>query len=165
MRIFVLSFLLIGLLACKSKEKAITKTTQNIEKFTQLDDFVSLDRTGCFGTCPIYQIKIFRSGKVQYFGRKFVDNEGVFQAQMNKQQVNDFFTEVDALNWESFPDQYPMDNVDFPQFRVEIKLGDFQKIIRGNTRADEALINLTQTIDELFETLTLEKITENEDSY
>lgn len=165
MRIIIFSLLLSSFLACKSKEKAISKTIQNIEKSTQLDDFVSLDRTGCFGTCPIYQIKIFRSGKVQYFGRKFVDNEGVFKAQMNKQQVNDFFAEVDALNWKSFPEQYPMDNVDFPQFRIEIKLDDFQKVIRGNTRADEALINLTQTIDELFETLNLEKITENEENY
>lgn len=165
MRIFVLSFLLIGLLACKSKEKTISNTPPNIEKSTELDDFVSLDRTGCFGTCPIYQIKIFRSGKVQYIGKKFVENEGTFQAQLDKTSLDDLFSEIDSLNWKSFPDQYPMDNVDFPQFRVEIKLGDFQKVIRGNTRADEAIIKLTQTIDGLIKTLTLEKISENEDGY
>jgi hypothetical protein len=158
MRIFVFSILLIGLLACKSKEKTQVKTAQNAEKSASLDDFVSLDRTACFGTCPIYQIKIFRDGKVLYFGKRYVENEGTFQAQMDKEPLNALFSEINSLNWESFPTEAPMDNVDFPQFRLEVKLGDFQKTIRGNTRADESLIKLSKKIDALFEDLTLETV-------
>jgi len=165
MRIFFFTFILMSLLACKSKETIKSTDTQNAVRSIQLDDFISLDRTGCFGSCPIYQLKVFRDGSVQYFGRKFVDNEGIFKAQLNKQQVNDLFAKIDALIWEDFPEQYPMDNVDFPQFKVEVKLGEMQKSIRGNTNADKDLLKLTQYLDDVFDTLSLEKITENEDDF
>ena len=37
---------------------------------------VCLERTGCFGSCPIYTVEIHSDGSVRYFGRMFVEKTG-----------------------------------------------------------------------------------------
>ena len=37
---------------------------------------ITLERTACFGTCPVYQVSIFEDGTVMYNGENFVDVTG-----------------------------------------------------------------------------------------
>jgi hypothetical protein len=39
---------------------------------------IELERTACFGFCPIYTVTLFRDGKARYHGEAFVKNEGDF---------------------------------------------------------------------------------------
>jgi hypothetical protein len=39
---------------------------------------IELERTGCFGFCPIYTVTLFRDGKAGYHGEAFVKNTGDF---------------------------------------------------------------------------------------
>jgi hypothetical protein len=44
---------------------------------------IAIERSGCFGRCPVYTAKISRDGTVTYTGRKYVNREGSFQAQVS----------------------------------------------------------------------------------
>jgi hypothetical protein len=39
---------------------------------------IELERTGCFGACPIYTVTLFRNGDARYHGEEFVRNKGDF---------------------------------------------------------------------------------------
>lgn len=40
---------------------------------------ITLERTACFGTCPIYKITLRRDGTATYVGRRFVDRIGTYK--------------------------------------------------------------------------------------
>ena len=42
------------------------------ELSTDKTKIISLEKTACFGTCPIFTINIFNNGEVIYYGKKFV---------------------------------------------------------------------------------------------
>ena len=40
------------------------------------EELATIDRTGCFGWCPIYKLTVFRDGTVEYSGERFVKTTG-----------------------------------------------------------------------------------------
>jgi hypothetical protein len=44
---------------------------------------ISLQRTACFGTCPIYKVTLHRNGLASYDGRQFAKRTGSFRASMD----------------------------------------------------------------------------------
>jgi hypothetical protein len=43
---------------------------------------VTLERTPCFGTCPVYQVAISRSGMVRFVGKQHVTRQGAATAEI-----------------------------------------------------------------------------------
>ena len=44
---------------------------------------IELQRTGCFGTCPIFTVTLFRNGNARYHGEGFVSNIGGFSGSID----------------------------------------------------------------------------------
>lgn len=144
-----IAFLLIilTLSACSSTKKTASPFEPNAT------DIISLQRTGCYGTCPIYEVVIFGNGIVSYEGKQYTDNIGKFVAQLDGKTTFMLFNKAASLNWDEYPDEFPIDNVDFPQFFIALKTEKIDRRIKGNSRAATALIELTQEIDGLTKTL------------
>ena len=51
-------------------------------------DFIKLKRTECYGTCPVYKVKIYSNGIVEYNGVMFVKKIGSYQWKIDKKAVN-----------------------------------------------------------------------------
>jgi hypothetical protein len=47
----------------------------------------SLQRTGCYGTCPAYEIQIFRSGRIDWLGKHYVKTVGSKTAHLTPAQL------------------------------------------------------------------------------
>jgi Domain of unknown function (DUF6438) len=43
---------------------------------------ITLERTACFGTCPIYKVTLRRDGTISYNGRRFVELEGAYEGKV-----------------------------------------------------------------------------------
>jgi hypothetical protein len=44
---------------------------------------ISLQRTACFGACPIYTVSIYPDGLVEFYGERFVQSLGNFTARVD----------------------------------------------------------------------------------
>jgi hypothetical protein len=58
-----------------------------IIKITSDESVITLERTVCFGTCPIYAVAIYEDGTVSYFGYANVKNTGVDYKKISKESV------------------------------------------------------------------------------
>lgn len=67
---------------------------------------ITLERTACFGSCPVYKVKIFADGKVVYEGKKFVKRKGKIQARITKAEVQRLVSEFNNLNYLNLEDEY-----------------------------------------------------------
>ena len=43
---------------------------------------IRLERSGCFGSCPVYDVTLSGTGEVRYEGRKYVKQTGVHISQL-----------------------------------------------------------------------------------
>ena len=107
--LIILTLILTSAFACKTNSKAV-KT-----EFKQ-DDYVvfSFRKTGCRGTCPVYYLEIFRSGKMNFEGIKHVDKIGLYTKNINPKQVEDLIKEFQEVNFEGFKDKYTAMVTDLP---------------------------------------------------
>lgn len=141
MRILFMVFTILSLFACK-QNKSIEQSN-----LTKPSDFIRLSRAACFGTCPVYSVQIFADGRVVYEGQRNVLNVGKFSSSLEEAKAKLLFEELKQLNWSSYPDSYPIDNVDFPQFKLEYQSQDLNKSIKANSNAAPELLELAKQID------------------
>ena len=58
---------------------------------------LKLERTPCFGSCPVYKIEVSGTGKVKYNGEYFVEKKGAHTWQLSSkvvEQLNQLITEI-----------------------------------------------------------------------
>ncbi|MFC5546981.1 DUF6438 domain-containing protein [Massilia aerilata] len=60
-----------------------TKDTKAIQGF----DAIHLERTACFGECPVYQLDIARDGSGSFTGKEFVKAKGVREVRLSPGDV------------------------------------------------------------------------------
>lgn len=126
---------------------------------------IGLMRSGCFGTCPSYQVVISGDGQVTYVGRRFVRVEGEQHDAIDKKDVlrllqsaydRYFFDMRDSYTGKVFVDEREgtitagaMRITDVPSQYVWIKLGDYQRVVHRDIGGPTGLLELIDLIDEV----------------
>lgn len=140
--------------ACKPKEKIVENTALSISK----EDYISIYRGACYGNCPVYKLTINGDGSFVFFGKSNVSKLGAYKGTISAEQRDNLFNQLQKYPWTSYPDEFPIDNVDFPQFTIEYKQGTTYKKVKANSSSAAELVQLVINFDKLLETLTLEKL-------
>jgi hypothetical protein len=123
---------------------------------------VTLERTPCFGTCPVYLVAISRTGEVRFTGKHHVTHTGQATATIPVVRVDSLLAELDAAGYYGFADDYVMSSpacgmyaTDSPTVITSVSRDGKTKTIRhdrGCSAAPPELSQLEQRIDEVAET-------------
>jgi acetamidase/formamidase len=125
------------------------------------DDFVTLERTACFGACPMYKVTIAADGAVTFDGRRFVKTAGQARAQISSQDFRRLVEEFQKIDYFSLPDRYvpgtpvcPRMITDMPSANTLLRLNGRMKTVAhyygcGDSGALAALTALERKIDEV----------------
>jgi hypothetical protein len=119
----------------------------------------TLERTPCFGTCPVYEVSIFRDGTVRFLGKQHVKQQGAATATVSPAAVDSLVAELESAGYFDFADDYVMDApacgmyaTDSPTVITSLAAEGRTKRIRhdyGCSGAPPELRNLEQRIDEV----------------
>eukprot|EP01005_Ploeotia_sp_CARIB1_P000176 NODE_117_length_1487_cov_522.275000_g115_i0.p1 GENE.NODE_117_length_1487_cov_522.275000_g115_i0~~NODE_117_length_1487_cov_522.275000_g115_i0.p1 ORF type:complete len:382 (-),score=85.45 NODE_117_length_1487_cov_522.275000_g115_i0:288-1433(-) len=120
-------------------------------KFT-LDktNWVSMSRGMCFGTCPVYTLKIYGDGSVEYNGQNFVKVKGAKTATIATSKVEELFTAFAAAKFDELPNYERRMVTDMPSAQVTSNLGGVKHIVNhymGDDRAPKDLFALEDLMD------------------
>lgn len=93
---------------------------------------ITLERTACFGSCPIYTITILEDGTVKYNGTKFVEVMGEQTSQIDPAIVKQMVEAFDAAGYFDWKEAYDTMNVtDMPYIITSVtRDGKTHKITR-----------------------------------
>ena len=105
--IFILLFL-----SCQTSNDLMHKNSEKI---------ISLERTACFGSCPIYKIEIFTNGKGIYSGEKFVENLVVINFKISTKNIQEIINYAEEIGFFKMKDQYYEPISDLPTTITKIK--------------------------------------------
>src|ERR1041385_7939969 len=118
---------------------------------TKANVAITLERTACFGTCPVYTITIYDNGDVVYNGEKFTDVTGEQKSQIDPAivaQMVKSFEEAGYFDWKEAYDKYTI--TDLPSVITSVTHdGKTHRIERytGDDTIPLALPYLEQWID------------------
>ena len=97
---------------------------------------VRLERSECYGTCPIYALAIESDGKVTFDGKGYTKVIGKAQSRIDQDQINQIIGAIKSSDFFSFDNKYDQDSgncpgtaADMPTVTLSIRLGDQEKKI------------------------------------
>lgn len=115
---------------------------------------ITIERTACFGSCPVYSAQIYTDGLVIYKGKDSVRVKGQKRYRISKGEVKDLVREFDRINYFSLKDSYQFDEkgmsmTDLPTTITSISLNGRQKKIVDYYGAPKELILLENAIERI----------------
>lgn len=158
--------LVIASVGCKSKEQAAkpvdtVKTEQTTRKLSGPVAMATIERTSCFGKCPMYKTTFFDNGEVKYVGKRFVDSIGTFTTLLSEDELNGIRQMVQDVDYFKLEDAYPTPVVDFPKCLTSVNIDGKQKNILNGENAPRTLIGFERYLDSLLKGKELTKISES----
>ena len=79
---------------------------KSIQKNILSKTYISIEKTPCYGTCPIYTMSIDGDGIALLRAGDFMDDTGFFYARLNADSVHSLFTDAKACAWETYDSTY-----------------------------------------------------------
>ena len=121
---------------------------------------VSLERTACFGRCPVYRITVTPAGAVTYEGRANVRHIGTAAAEISPDSVAALLREMEQAGYFTFSDRYAVSEPTCRRYTTDSPSAISSATFRGRTKRIQhdygcggvpgALTVLEQRIDEVL---------------
>lgn len=111
------------------------------------DFAVSLERMSCFGTCPVYSVRVDATGRVTYVGRNHVRVSGQQTKQISSSDVAALAATVERIGFFELDDRYHILATDLPTTFVTVTSNGRTKRIEDYFGAPEALQAFEKQID------------------
>jgi len=117
---------------------------------------ITLDRTGCLGTCPSYRVELHGDGTVLYDGRSFIAIEGRHRGTVPDENVRELVNQFRDADYYSLRNEYVLGVTDAPTYETSItidgrlkKVKDYEGLQMGMPMA---VSDLEISIDHLADT-------------
>lgn len=132
------------------------------KKLEELDfDQIIYSTTSCYGTCPIFDISIDKSGNVLFYGEGYISPIGLQQAKANKNTTNFIFNKFARANPINLEDNYFSTVTDMSSYTTSyLKEGKIVKTIYdyGSIETPDELIWAYVPLKYLYQNVDLKKI-------
>ena len=83
---------------------------------------VTLKRTACYGTCPVYSVTVHGNGLVEYFGEFRVDIPGAQTARIPPGSVKNLLRDFDEIHFFELKDKYFEGCTDMPTAIISVSV-------------------------------------------
>ena len=119
---------------------------------------INLERTACYGTCPVYTLTIKGDGTVIYEGKDFVKVTGKQDSKISEDKVKELIEDFYDIDYFSLEDSYTyeVDDAGIKTFVQDLPTTKTSITIEGKTKsvdnyygAPEKLKKLENKIDEM----------------
>jgi ankyrin repeat protein len=87
---------------------------------------ITLERTGCYGSCPGYKVTLSRKGIV-FEGRGYTVAEGTHTAPLEMDAIRSLAQRIIAADFYSFKDEYRAGVTDSPTYELSVSIDGRQK--------------------------------------
>lgn len=127
------------------------------------DVIISLERTHCYGPCPVYEVQIYGDGRVRYEGHENVKEVGIREATIGKEKIIELlkhiyeirffgmksrYESIAVLNEESGVVQEGISRLtDQPTKIIAVRIGGYEKRVEDYHFAPKELADLSPKID------------------
>ncbi len=164
---WVIPFAILFVFGCKSNQEVATKEPETVGQQEPINlkpvVLASIQRTACFGQCPMYKISYMDNGQVTYVGKRFVEKIGTYSTLLNEDEILSIKDMVEDLNYFELDSLYPTPVSDFPSCITEVQINGKHKRVINRRSPPENLRSFEKFLDSLIEGKKLRKDSDNTD--
>ena len=91
--------------ACASRTSS-SGSTEGMTVDSVSAPVITLERTACFGGCPVYRLAVTSDGVVSYEGKAEVRQLGKASSRISPEKVQDLLSELERAGYFSFASRY-----------------------------------------------------------
>ncbi len=135
--------------------------TINIPEGVDSNLVISLQRTACFGQCPVYKVEIFKDGTVRYKGTAFIKKRGQHEAVASIAFIKNIQQKAAVINYMALSDKYPEgDNMitNIPSTISYVRIDNDGKMIINNFDAPKELIEFEKWLEKEIDALEWKEV-------
>jgi hypothetical protein len=122
---------------------------------------IVLERTACFGACPVYRLTVHRSRKVVFEGKAHVWEVGRQTGRVSKEGFSQLVAKIEEINFFSLKNRYDGKNADgsgttvtdLPTRKTSVTRGNVTKTVENYFRGPKGLKELEDLIDEVTKSI------------
>ena len=155
----------VGFWGCKTSKESSTSNSTNTETVTQKEPqmLASINRTACYGQCPMYKATFMDNGEVEYVGKRFVDNIGTYKTLITADEVMEIEKKIVEYDYFSLDSLYPTPIADFPSCITEAQLNGERKRVIDRRNPPPNLKAFEKYLDDVLKNREWEKVSDNTD--
>ena len=112
---------------------------------------ISLQRTPCYGACPVYLVEVFPDGLVRFKGQRHVMVTELVELKLEPQALQKLTARLDQSPFAQWPDFLKVSASDAPTVVLTYK-GHVVRHYRGDDTAPSELNQLEDDVDALIGT-------------
>ncbi|MFM1875753.1 MAG: hypothetical protein RL266_1490 [Bacteroidota bacterium] len=165
-RIALMASLSITMFGCTGSKETVTAKTENpTSSMTSSEPqmLATIQRTACYGQCPIYKATFMDNGEVIYVGKMFVEKIGTYKGLLSAQDVVEITNKITEYEYYALDSLYPTPITDFPSCITEVNLnGELKRVINRRNPPDN-LKAFEKFLDSLLLKPEFEKISDQTD--
>ena len=163
-QVLTISSIALFALSCKSNKDTTSATPSESSvkspEQTAPQVLASIERTACYGRCPMYKATFMDNGEVKYVGKRFVEKIGTYKTLISAEEVLLIKKNIIEYDYFSLDSLYPTPISDFPSVITEASLnGQLKKVVDMRSPPDN-LRDFEKFLDSLLEGKELEKISD-----
>ena len=108
---------------------------------------ITLERTACYGRCPVYEVTVDDTGRVTYNGHQYVRVSGRRTAMIDRAAVAKLVADIERAGFFELKNSYEAMVTDNPTVFVTVEIGDRKKRVRDYVAGPRVLRELQREID------------------
>ena len=111
-----------------------------------------LEKSACYGQCPVYRAEIFPSGKMIFQGTAYTKIKGIYCGNIDKKDISKLIDAFNKQNYFSFNEVYRSRAKDLPTTTTGFYYEGKQKTVRDYDKAPPDLKFLEKMLETLVDT-------------
>ncbi|MDG1146872.1 MAG: DUF6438 domain-containing protein [Crocinitomicaceae bacterium] len=165
--IFALITILALVFSCVSTKQPISQTESSEPTGqTELNSphlFSTIKRSYCYGTCPVYELRIDVTGEATYYAIKNVALSGVYVGHISKKWLDLLSKKAQEINYIEMQDLYDNPGIsDLPATTTSIVINGKRKTVKRRYGSPTELLAFEALFDEIIAATSWEKLAEPE---
>jgi hypothetical protein len=126
-------------------------TNSKLSKKQRKNFYLSVEKTACFGKCPIYVLAIDGTGKADLNAKRFTDNIGQSSANLKSEDMSKLVALSKTADWMNYDSEYLTGYSDLPStiIRYSKKAGDTTEVRYESDKGPVTLRLIAESLDSL----------------
>ncbi len=117
----------------------------------QLELLVAMEKSPCFGRCPVYSMKVYQNGVASYDGKQFSELEGLHVKRISNAALSELKSTLADANLFRFQDAYRSRLPDLQSVKITYYTEDRYKSIIGKDGRPEPVLKIQELLEEIVE--------------
>ena len=134
---------MISVLSCKSTKKA--------QNFDEKELRFSLSKGVCFGTCPVYELKVYHGGMAVFVGLQNTPKLGEWEKKLEKEDYKKLEEAFEKTDFANYPSEFKSRIPDFPMVSIGYHDGNEFRIVSGKEDRPDALMQAQFVLEKIVD--------------